>query len=147
MYTSRSVNILVRYDKVCCRTVFRQVPRPARPRHQNRLTPQLGRLRFVNALRHMTRCYAVGQYVLLSSVGDFYVVLVVVCPPRICVGVRTVRRSFRVYTIVGLIIVDVMLGYYVVGIPFHFLRLLVPILLRIVLHRVVLRCQIVLGQW
>ena len=134
-------------DKVFYGMINRQIPRPARPRHQNRLTPQLGRLRFVNALLHMTRCYAVGRYVLLSSVGDFYVVLVVVCLPRICVGVRTVRRSFRVYTIVGLTIVDVMLGYYVVGLPFHFLRFLVPILLPIVLRRVVLRCQIVQGQW
>ena len=147
VYTSRNVSMLLWYDKVCYCTIFRQVPRPARPHHQNPLAPRLGRLRFVNALLHMTSCYAVDRYGLQSSVGSFYVVLAVVCPPRICVGVRTVRRSFRVYTIVGLTVVHVMLGYYVVGIPFHFLRLLVPILLRIVLHRVVLRCQIVLGQW
>ena len=147
VYTSRNVSMLLWYDKVCYCTIFRQVPRPARPTHQNRLTPQLGRLRFVNALRHMTRCYAVGQYVLLSSVVDVYVVVAAVCLPRTNVGVRIVRRSFRVYTRVGLTIVDVMLGCYVVGQPFRFLRFLVPILLPIVLRRVVLRCQIVPGQW
>ena len=147
VYTSRSVNMLLWYDKVCCRTVFRQVPRPARPRHQNRLTPQLGRLRFVNVLRHMTRCYAVGQYVLLSSVVDVYVVVAVVCLPRTNVGVRIVRRSFRVYTIVGLTVVDVVRDYYVVGILFHFLRLQVPILLLTVVPQVVLQYPIILGQW
>ena len=147
VYTSRSVNILVRYDKVCCRTVFRWVPRPARLHHQNRLTPQLGRLRFVNALRRMTKCYAVDQYVLLSSVVGVYVVVAVGCLPRTNVGVRIVRRSFRVYTRVGPTICDVVLERCVQVLPFRFARFLVPILLPIVLRRVVLRCQIVLGQW
>ena len=147
VYTSPNVSVSLWYDKVFYCTIFRQVPRPAHPHHQNRLTPRLGRLRFVNALLHMTSCYAVGRYGLQSSVGSFYVVLVVVCPPRICVGVRTVRRSFRVYTIVGLTVVGVVLDYYVVGILFHFLRLQVPILLLTVPRLVVLQYPIVLGQW